>query len=262
MGKTFYKVSLVMAVLLVGFMLLALLGGLMGKNMTEPKLGDLFDFLIIPFVLYLIPLLYINYALKRLYSKDLGYADPYANKTSTSSAPRIKGWVIAIIVAVSFVGNGLSEFTKTYNYFIQMDENIDKDLNNIAVMYEKKTSVLETASSSVDGYSLHEKNIVENIVNARKKIVLANTSKEKIAAIQAFDKGMSGLSINVENYPNLKASELYLSLIANTSKEESDMASFKLKFNEDVGEFNRSYKAFPYTYVARQTGTELRDYFQ
>ena len=223
--------------IIIGIMVLA--GSLLAKNISENKLGDIFNIIFWPLLFFLLPLLFLKYVQKF----------------------NIKGGVIFMVTTLAVLFMGLAEFGTTYNYFVQAEENLDKKMDDIALIYERKLAVLPSITIKTEAYNAHEKSIIGKIVEGRSKISGAKTVPEKIEAIHNMDVLARGISVNIENYPNLKSDQFYLEFIHTLKGIEVDVNVLKAGYNTEVNTYNRYSKIFPYVFVARAMDIKQKQYF-
>ena len=60
---------------------------------------------------------------------------------------------------------------------------------------------------------------------------------------------MKGLQVTVENYPDLKSSELYKSVMAEIVEQQEDIAAGITIYNRNVEDFNNRLTMFPSSLV-------------
>jgi LemA protein len=99
--------------------------------------------------------------------------------------------------------------------------------------------------STVKGYMEHERGTLEAITNARQQAVSANTINDKIAAEKQLNSALNGLNIQLEAYPDLKASQNFMQLQNELSDIENKLAAVRRFFNSSTKELNVSVQKFP-----------------
>ena len=70
------------------------------------------------------------------------------------------------------------------------------------------------------------------------------------------------LTARVEDYPDLKANEQYLTLQAQLKGCENRILTERKRFNETVQDYNRRVRQFPSSIIASLFGFEKRPYFE
>lgn len=211
----------------------------MAKRIAENELGNLFNAITTPIIFAIIPLLFLKYIRKI----------------------NIKNWILLSVPTLMFILVGISQFGQTYNYFVQIDDNLNNKIDNIAIVYQNKLAVLPSISTSISSYNEHERGVIKDITDGRRKISLAQTPSEKMEALSAIDYISGGLSVNIENYPNLKSEALVKEFIHAMKAIESEAKSMKIEYNNEVGSYNKNLKIFPYVFISRSMDIKPKEYF-
>ncbi len=166
--------------------------------------------------------------------------------------------IILCILLVFFIGF----FILVYNGLIRLKNNIEKSWSNIDVLLKQRQDELENLVSSVKGYMKHEKNVLQQITDAR-------TSLSNSKNIQDFSKTdkSAGLASKhlfavMENYPELKANDTVLHLQKRISDIENMIADRREFFNDSVTIFNTRIEQIPYVFLARFLGYCKKELFQ
>ena len=245
-GFNVYKPLLVFGLLAVLFGFTSIAGSLMAKNLTKDMPGDLFDIFLIPAILVFAPLLLVQVSLKNI---------PTITYTLTKK-------IVISITLVAALLVSFAHFGRTYNYFVGASEMIDQAYNNIDVLYQKRFAVIPELTLSINFYSAYEKEVIQSIAEARSWYARAATPEEKISSINAFDDAVKTFVITMEQYPNLKTNVLIDRFITVLTDTENDIAKEKKFYNERVALYNKYYKSFPYTIIARLAGNKEKAYFR
>ena len=102
-------------------------------------------------------------------------------------------------------------------------------------------------------------------VAAREALKNAKTQQETFAAMNQIDSAastFSGLKINVENYPQLKATENFLNLQAQLEGTENRVAVSRNRYNDKVKIFNVKIRRIPTVIIANMFGYEKQPFFE
>ena len=79
----------------------------------------------------------------------------------------------------------------------------------------------------------------------RAPAIFARASEQGIQAGQAMDSAIGRLLVVVENYPQLKSNEAFLGLMDELSGTENRLATERMRYNEQVQQYNVLVKRFP-----------------
>ena len=99
------------------------------------------------------------------------------------------------------------------------------------------------------------------IARARAALAGARTPADAIAADQATTSALSRLLVVVENYPQLRSNEAFLTLMDEISGIENRLAVARNRYNEVVRGFNVMVKRFPTNLYAGLMGFAAQPYY-
>lgn len=221
--------------LMLGMVLTA---GFLGSTETrDVGMVDVFLALTVLIFLYFLPCLVIARSLKALKS--------YYQLTSVGIAG------IMFFGATIFSGGVL---IKTYNQFVQADENINLAFTNVELAYQKRFNLITNLDVAARRYQTHERQVVQDIVEARKSALSAATSVSKINEYDRFDHITRALAVNIENYPNLKADQSIQTLMKEIAATETELLGLKTTYNTRVTDYNKAMRLIPFGPLARLFG--------
>jgi LemA protein len=158
-----------------------------------------------------------------------------------------------------------------YNSMVEMDEGITGQWAQVENVYQRRSDLIPNLVATVKGYASHEKGTLESVMAARSqatsmKIDAANLTPEKLKAFEnaqsQLGSSLARLMAVAENYPNLKASEQFLSLQAQLEGSENRITEERRKFNEKVNLYNTYIRKFPNNFTASLFSFEKRPYFE
>ena len=155
------------------------------------------------------------------------------------------GIIIAVIV-VAVVIYGVA----TYNGFIQLRNNCEEAFSTMDVYLKKRYDLIPNLVETVKGYATHEKETLQNVVNARNMAQSASTADERIAAEKTLQGTLGHLFAVAENYPELKANTNFLDLQNQLKAVETDIANSRKYYNGVIKQFNTKCESFPSNIIA------------
>ncbi len=155
---------------------------------------------------------------------------------------------LAVIVGLALI-IGMS-FASVYNGIITKHETITAKWAQVENQLQRRNDLIPNLVNSVKGYAAHEKNLFEDITNARSQWAKALNPDDKIKAAAGMDSALSRLLAVVENYPNLKADQSFLKLMDELSGTENRIVVERMRYNESVREYNISVRSFPGNIIA------------
>jgi LemA protein len=165
--------------------------------------------------------------------------------------------VIAFLAVVTIFW-GVGE----YNKVIAMDEQVKSQWAQVENQLKRRYDLIPNLVETVKGYAKHEKEVFENIANARTKYFQATTVKDKIQASQQLEGALSRLLMLQENFPQLKANESFLKLQDSLEGTENRIAVERKRYNDDVRALNTYRRSFFGRFVAAFAGVGAAQYYE
>jgi len=171
---------------------------------------------------------------------------------------------ILIILAVIAVCALLTIFwgVGQYNKVVSMDEQVKSQWAQVENQLKRRYDLIPNLVETVKGYAKHEKEVFENIANARTKYFQAQTVKDKIQASQQLEGALSRLLMLQENFPQLKANESFLKLQDSLEGTENRIAVERKRYNDDVRELNTYRRTVFGRVIASLAGVGEATYYE
>ena len=149
-----------------------------------------------------------------------------------------------------------------YNSFIKLRNRIENSWAQIDVQLKRRHDLIPNLVETTKGYVKHERETLKQVTEARSKAMEAKTVSEKSEAESMLDDAISKFFLVVEDYPELKANENFLSLQEEITSTENRIAFARQSYNDQVMFFNNKIETFPSNLIAQQFGFKTRDYFE
>jgi LemA protein len=163
--------------------------------------------------------------------------------------------VIGIIVLLALMAIGI------YNGLVPNRNNRENAFADIDVQLKQRHDLIPQLIGAVKGYMEHERGTLEAITNARTRAMNATGINDKIAAEQELSGALRGLNIQVEAYPDLKASQNFMQLQNEISDVENKLAAARRYFNSATRELNNAVQKFPNNILAGMFGFKTEPMF-
>lgn len=165
---------------------------------------------------------------------------------------------ILILIALLVGMGGCS----SYSSIVKLDEQAKGQWAQIDTQLQRRYDLIPNIVATVKGYASHEKEVLENIANARTKYFAAPDDSAKAKAAGDVERALSRLLVLTETYPQLKANEGFLKLQDQLEGTENRISVERGRYNEVVKELN--------AYLRSPTGllgnlfarVKPRDYFE
>jgi LemA protein len=165
--------------------------------------------------------------------------------------------VIAVI-AIGIIMYGVGQ----YNHVIAMDEQVKSQWAQVENQLKRRYDLIPNLVETVKGYAKHERELFENIANARTKYFQAATVKDKIQASQQLEGVLSRLLMLREAYPQLKANESFLKLQDSLEGTENRIAVERKRYNDDVRTLNTYRRTVFGRFFASLAGVNEAQYYE
>ncbi|MEX2217628.1 MAG: LemA family protein [Phycisphaerales bacterium] len=151
----------------------------------------------------------------------------------------------------------------TYNRFIRLKQHMAESWADIDVELKRRHDLIPNLVETVKGYASHEREVLEQLIRLRNTAAAAHGS----AASQAADEsamlvGLKRVFAVAEAYPELKASQNFLSLQQELALTEDRIAAARRFFNGNVRELNQLCAQFPTSLVAGMAGAKEQTFFE
>jgi len=165
---------------------------------------------------------------------------------------------IAIFVVVALV----AYVWLTYNSLITLRERIKEALSGIDVQLKRRTDLIPNLVETVKGYAKHEKEVFENVTQARSAIMDAKTPHAKAEADNMLTGALKSLFAVAEAYPDLKASDNFTKLQEELSDTENKISYSRQFYNSNVLAYNTKIQMFPASLIASQFKFTEKEFFE
>ena len=129
--------------------------------------------------------------------------------------------------------------------------------SDVATYERQKIKILDGLEPLVEQYSSFEKGTLEKVTELRQNILnlnLNNTDVNQLQRIEALNQElMRSLNVVVENYPELKANDIYLKMMNEIEEQNENVGAAISIFNRNVELFNNHIQIFPNNIVNTMT---------
>lgn len=168
-----------------------------------------------------------------------------------------KKWLIigGVLLVVVWL---FSSITGTYNKLVDLENQVEGKWAQVENQLQRRNDLIPNLVNVVRGYAKHEKEIFENLANARAKLAGSTSVGDKVAANNEISGALSRLLMVVENYPVLQANKNFLALQDQLEGTENRIAVERQRFNETVKVYNTRRKSFPTVFFASFMGFEMK----
>jgi len=170
--------------------------------------------------------------------------------------------VIVIITILVFL-------VYTYNNIVKKEEQVSVAWSQVESNIQRKVDLLPNLVKVVKAYAKHEKELFTNIAALRSdaaKLLKSSSSGSSVKVAKEIqgklNHSIMQLFAVAENYPDLEASQNFLTLQAQIEGSENRINITRMMYNEAVGDFNAYIRKIPANLLVSFGGFEKKEYFE
>ena len=168
--------------------------------------------------------------------------------------------VLAGVLLLAFMVGGWA--IGQYNRVIAMDENISGKWAQVENQLKRRFDLIPNLLETIKGYAKHEKELFENLAEARTKYFQQKSVGGKIRAANALEGTLSRLLLLQERYPDLKANQNFLKFQDSLEGTENRIAVERKRYNEAVQILNTYVRTFYGRLFAAFAGVDKAEYYE
>jgi len=151
--------------------------------------------------------------------------------------------IIAIVVII-----GLFLIT-SYNSLVKYRNWVKESWSQIDVQLKRRHDLIPNLVNTVKGYAKHEKETLEQVIQARNQLI-SGTPQERIEADNQIQGALKSIFALSESYPDLKANQNFLNLQEELTSSENKVAYSRQLYNKTVADYNIKRESFPTNIIA------------
>ncbi len=168
-------------------------------------------------------------------------------------------FLITILVIIAAI---VIYVISAYNNGITLRNYVREAFSTMDVYLKKRWDLIPNLIESVKGYMEHEKGLLSELTELRTKNYADMSTSEKLQANMQLGSIMPKLLAVAENYPNLRASENFNTLMNDISSVEEDIANARKYYNGTVRKFNTFTEVFPSNIICSFFGFKPEKLFE
>lgn len=170
--------------------------------------------------------------------------------------------MLGITIIVILVVFALFFFISIYNNLVRLRNQVKNAWSQIDVQLKRRHDLIPNLVETVKGYAAHEKETLQNVVDARSKAMGANSVQEKSQAESALSGAISKFLLVVENYPELKANENFSMLMEELTSTENKISFSRQAYNDSVLFYNNKIEMMPSNIIAGMFNFKKEEFFE
>ena len=164
--------------------------------------------------------------------------------------------VLAIIVIIILWMVGM------YNGLVRLRNQVKNAWSQIDVQLKRRHDLIPNLVETAKGYMKHERETLDSITQARSHAVEASGVADQAKAEGELSNALSRFMLVVENYPDLKASQNFLSLQEELSSTENKVGFARQFYNDQVQTFNTKIESVPTNIMANMFNFKQAEFFE
>ncbi|TDR16317.1 LemA family protein [Marinicella litoralis] len=165
-------------------------------------------------------------------------------------------FVMLIIGAVVFWGISM------YNRLVKKRNHVEDGWSGIDVQLKRRHDLIPNIVNVVKKYAEHEQETLEKVIHLRNAAQGRHTPGQQSEDEQKLSHALSGLMVQVEAYPDLKANSNFIDLQQQLQKVEDDIQYARRYYNGAVREYNTAVQSFPSNMVANKYDFREAEFFE
>ncbi len=167
-------------------------------------------------------------------------------------------WIIpvAIVIILALWGVGF------YNSLVNLNLNADNQWAKVEAQYQRRFDLIPGLVNSVKGVLTQEQAVFGAIAEARTRYSGATNVNDKVQAATQMESALARLLVVMENYPQLKSSDTVQSLMTELAGTENRISVERMRFNDEIKNYNSKVQMFPGNIFAGMFGFSKRAFFE
>lgn len=179
--------------------------------------------------------------------------------------------IIRLVMPIALLMLASSLTSCNYNSLVEKKQKVDQQWAQVENQYQRRADLIPNLVNTVKGYSTHESETLQKVVEARSKatsitIDADNLDEETLAKYQQaqgeLSQALGKLLAVSESYPELKANENFLALQSQLEGTENRISTERMRYTEVVMDYNTSIAKFPTNIYAGWFGFKEKPQFK
>lgn len=167
------------------------------------------------------------------------------------------GVALALIIIIFVIW-----YISTGNTLRRLEQSVEEAESGIDVALAKRYDSLTKMLDTTKGYAKHEAETLENTIKWRNGLPKTATMAEKQEFAGQLAQVEKGLSVVVEQYPQLKADTVFAKLQSAIMDSEEHLQAARRLYNSNVKNINNKIVSFPSSWVAKKINMAKKEYFE
>ncbi len=171
-------------------------------------------------------------------------------------------FAIALLVFLAVLGVLAVWSIAMYNGLISLRNAVRNAWSQIDVQLKRRHDLIPNLVETVKGYAGHEKETLENVTRARAQAVSAEGVGAQSQAEQQLTGALGRLMLVVEQYPQLKANQNFLTLQEELTSTDNKIGFARQNYNDTVMTYNTRIESVPTNILAGMFQFTQEEFFE
>ena len=172
----------------------------------------------------------------------------------------IFGIIIGIIVFIGVCCGGY--YLSVCSKLVTLSESVNQQGSYVAAAYQERADLIPNLVSVVKGASTYESDTLKDVTNARVGLTNAIASGDASEMQSADEELTKSINVMVEAYPEITATQNYLSLQDQLEGSENRIRVARNYYSDAIQKYNSYIKKPIIRIIAKNTGYEAAEYFK
>ena len=149
-----------------------------------------------------------------------------------------------------------------YNSLVRLRNQVKNAWSQIDVQLKRRHDLIPNLVETAKGYMKHERETLDSVTRARSQAVQANGIADQAKAENELSSAIGRFMLVVENYPDLKANQNFLSLQEELTSTENKVSFARQFYNDRVQAFNIKIESMPSNIIANLFNFKQAEFFE
>jgi LemA protein len=168
----------------------------------------------------------------------------------------------AIYILLAIIVAGVFYAISIYNRLVKNKNHVDEGWSGIETQLKRRSNLIPNLVESVKGYASHEREALEAVTSLRTQTMTISDVAERGRKEGELTAALGRLFAVAEAYPDLKASQNFISLQDDLSDTEDQIQLARRYYNGAVRNMNILVESFPSNIVANNFGFSKAAFFE
>lgn len=165
------------------------------------------------------------------------------------------------IIIIAAAGVCFVYFISTQRKLVSLQEMMRNSLGQINAQLQTRWDGISALVQMTKQYAEHEFESLVQIIRERKSVTV-NSADDLNAQTKAMDSILGRINVVAEQYPDLKANQMFLSTMDGIKGYEENVRLSRMVYNDSVTKLNVLVRQWPSSFVASILGFQTENYIE